>query len=86
MRPYSSEENVGFKEMVSILEPKYEFPLRTYVSETIIPDLYKETHKKVMNDLKLASMISLITDGWTSRATQNYLTMTAPTSLTNPDL
>ena len=77
MRPYSIVESEGFKQMISTLEPKYKLPSRTYFSDNVIPELYKETHATVLNELKAASMVSLTTDGWTSRATESYITITA---------
>ena len=77
MRPYSIVESEGFKQMISTLELKYKLPSRTYFSDNVIPELYKETHATVLNELKAASMVSLTTDGWTSRATESYVTITA---------
>ncbi|KAL0146480.1 hypothetical protein M9458_058111 [Cirrhinus mrigala] len=60
-----------------MLEPKYKILSRPHFSQTILPALYKETRAKVAQSLKQAECISITTDGWTSRATQSYVTITA---------
>jgi hypothetical protein len=35
-------ENKGFKNMMKLLEPRYEIPLRTHFSMKIVPDLYEQ--------------------------------------------
>ena len=77
MRPYSIVDSAGFHNMIKTLEPKYELPSRTHFAQTVIPELYKETVTKVLNDIDSAQHVSLTTDGWTSRATQSYITVTA---------
>ncbi|XP_039593991.1 E3 SUMO-protein ligase ZBED1-like [Polypterus senegalus] len=75
LRPFSVADNEGFKRLVNMLEPKYKIPSRD--SQTILPALYKETRAKVAQSIKQAECISITTDGWTSRATQSYVTITA---------
>ena len=40
IQPYSIVEDVGFKYLVGLLEPRYIMPSRKYFSEKIIPDMY----------------------------------------------
>lgn len=77
MRPFSVVETPGFKNMINILEPKYDVPTRVHFSQKVVPELYEETVSKVKSDLKNAESISLTTDGWTSKATQSYNTVTS---------
>ncbi|KAJ4943140.1 hypothetical protein JOQ06_005645 [Pogonophryne albipinna] len=77
LRPFSVVDNGGFRRLVNTLEPKYAIPSRPYFSRTVLPALYKETKAKVTQSLKEAEGISITTDGWTSRATQSYITVTA---------
>lgn len=77
MRPFLVVENDRFKQMVKTLEPLYSIPGRTYFAEKVLPALYIETKEKVMMLLKELDSISITTDGWTSRATQSYITITA---------
>ena len=76
MRPYSLVENAGFINLVKTLDSRYQIPSRTYFSETLIPDLYNAEKGALMKDISSASSIALTTDGWTSRATESYITVT----------
>lgn len=76
LRPYSVVENSGFKYMFKILEPRYEIPSRPHFSQKVVPALYEQTKTTLLTELSNASALSLTTDGWTSRATESYLTVT----------
>ena len=71
MRPYSVVENKGFKNMIKVLEPRYEIPSRTHFTTKIVPALYEEQKKIIVDELSKASSVALTTDGWTSRATES---------------
>lgn len=77
MRPYSVVENAGFKHLISVLEPRYEVPSRSHLTTNVLPAMYENVKAKVIEDLSNAELIALTTDGWTSRATQSYMTITA---------
>lgn len=75
LRPFSVVSNDGFKDMVRVLDPRYDLPSRTYFSETVIPNMYNDVVQQVKSCLK-GSSVALTTDGWTSRSTQSYVTIT----------
>ena len=77
LRPYSVVENPGFKKLVSVLEPRYNMPSRVHFSKTVVPNLYDEVKSEVQSDLRWASHVALTSNGWTSRATGSYVTITA---------
>lgn len=77
MRPYSVVENRGFKNMMNVLEPRYKLPSRYHFTSQVVPDLYEQERKKIVGELSKASSVALTTDGWTSRATESYVTVTA---------
>ena len=77
LRPFSVVDNPGFRYMVNTLEPRYKIPSRTYFAEKVVPQLYEEVKMGVISQLSSALAIALTTDGWTSRATQSYETITA---------
>ncbi|XP_065103982.2 E3 SUMO-protein ligase ZBED1-like [Paramisgurnus dabryanus] len=79
MRPFSVVENLGFRRLIRTLEPKYAIPSRTHFTRTVVPTLYNECKVNVVQTLKDAETIALTTDGWTSRCTQSYITITAHT-------
>ena len=47
-----------------------------YFSEEAIPKKYKELKSTVVGGISQASRDAVTTDGWTSRATQSYVTIT----------
>ena len=62
--------------MMQVIEPKYQLPARSTLTNSELPKLYAETQRAVTDSLKEAIAVSITTDGWTSRATQGYLTVT----------
>ncbi|XP_077094330.1 E3 SUMO-protein ligase ZBED1-like [Siphateles boraxobius] len=77
MRPYSLVEEPGFKYLLHVLEPRYNMPSRTHMRQTVVPSIYNQTRTLMEHELSAAPSVSLTTDGWTSRATESYLTVTA---------
>ena len=77
LRPYSIVKSPSFIKLVNLLEPGYQMPSRPYISETVIPKLYQEVKQDVLDSVMKAESVALTTDGWTSRATESYLTTTA---------
>ena len=76
LRPYSVVQNSGFKNLIRVLEPKYTIPSRQHFSETVIPELYAKISQEVKQQLN-GNYVALTTDGWTSRATESYVTVTS---------
>ncbi len=77
MRPFSVVENDGFTHLLSVLEPRYQLPSRPHFSQNVLPHLYSEVRAKLVKDLSNAKFIALTTDGWTSRVTLSFMTITA---------
>lgn len=63
MRPYAVVEEPGFKDLVKVLEPRYSGP--------------SHARAEVEHELFTAQAVALTTDGWISRSTESYLTITA---------
>lgn len=76
MRPVSVIEGAGFQGLVRELEPRYKIPCRTTITDRIVK-LYDITRENVRTVLKGQKTLSLTTDGWTSLATDAYVTVTA---------
>jgi hypothetical protein len=70
-------ENRGFKKMISTLEPRYVIPSRKQFTEVMVPQMYGEVKLQVKESLDSAECIALKCDGWTSRATESYITITS---------
>lgn len=79
MRPFSVVEDEGFRKLVHTLEPKYHIPSRTHFSKSVVPAMYESARVKVKEALQKGERVAITTDGWTSRTTQSYLTITAHT-------
>ncbi|XP_060594605.1 E3 SUMO-protein ligase ZBED1-like [Ruditapes philippinarum] len=77
LRPYSMVESPEFKDLISCLDPRYTVPGRKVFSERIIPEMYESAKENVKLNLKNAEQVSLTTDGWTSCATESYMTVTS---------
>ena len=77
LRPYSVVENMGFREMVKTLEPRYKIPSLRFFTDTAVPTLYSETKSRVLGTLAEAGRVALTCDAWTSIATVSYVTITA---------
>ncbi|KAM9350016.1 E3 SUMO-protein ligase ZBED1 [Symphorus nematophorus] len=76
MQPYAVVEGAGFQCMIKALEPRYKIPSRKHFSGTVIPALYEEIRRGIVKELSDTAYVALTTDGWTSRATESFLTVT----------
>lgn len=73
MQPFNILEDRGFRNFVKILNSSYHLPSRKYVSNTLLPALYKEKYNYVENVVKnIQQNVTLTTDCWTSRNTQKF--------------
>ncbi|XP_046332731.2 E3 SUMO-protein ligase ZBED1-like [Haliotis rufescens] len=77
LRPYSVVDSPEFRDLIQCLDPRYKLPSRTTFAERIIPDMYKDAKQRVAEKLSEAEQVALTTDGWTSCATDSYLTITS---------
>lgn len=55
--------------MVNTMEPRYVIPTHKHITELAVPRMYEE--------VKQAERVALTCNGWTSRATESYVTITA---------
>ncbi|KAL6473716.1 hypothetical protein MHYP_G00172770 [Metynnis hypsauchen] len=76
MMPFTTVENVGFRKMMSVIDPRYELPGRRYFSRTAIPELYGEVRERVEEKLKSASYFATTADLWSSRTSEPYMSLT----------
>lgn len=77
MRPFLVVENSGFQHLMKVLETLRNSHSCTHFSKQVVLALYKQAKDKVVNELANIPCVALTTDGWTSRATDSYLTVTA---------
>ena len=65
-QPLSVVENVGFRRLMEHLEPRYMLPNRHFISETAIPNKYKQVSEFILKCLENVAVISFTTDIWSS--------------------
>ena len=75
MRPINLTQGDGFREFVKELNPLYKIPCNTTITDRVVK-LYDVTHNNI-KELVGGQKIALTTDGWTSLATEAYVTVTA---------
>lgn len=75
MRPLSTVEDKGFRNMISTFNPKYSMPSRTYFTH-MMEKKHKDITEKLRTVLKQTECVALTTDIWTSVATEAYLGVT----------
>eukprot|EP00762_Andalucia_godoyi_P004615 ANDGO_05145.mRNA.1 Putative AC transposase len=78
IQPLSVVENKGFKQLLELIEPRFQIPDRQHLSQTLLPQIEKEIHDFVGDSLSQdASGVSLTTDGWSSKNGHHFVAVTA---------
>ena len=78
LQPFSIVEDVGFRQPVAALEPRFFLPSRRYLSEVVIPEVHAKVKHGITELLQSAKYISLTTDIWTStNCHHSFLSLTA---------
>uniref|UniRef100_A0A8C5PW74 BED-type domain-containing protein n=1 Tax=Leptobrachium leishanense TaxID=445787 RepID=A0A8C5PW74_9ANUR len=68
-QPLSVVDNLGFRRLLNLLEPKYEIPSRRYVTDVILPQIHdtvKKHIKTMLQDDIDIKWFSFTTDIWSS--------------------
>ena len=74
--PISTVSNPAFLALVKQLDPKFSVGSRNVYSDVIIPKMYTDIRQKVSQILQPVESMACTTDGWTSMATESYMTLT----------
>ena len=69
MQPFSVVNDEGFVALVHELDPSYTLPSAKALIQTMMPAAYAKAKENLTAKLTDAEMVSLTTDGWTSRTT-----------------
>jgi len=76
-QPFSVVDNIGFNYVASVMEPRYEMRSRKFYADTVLPEVYDDLRKKMLDSMSTAEFISFTTDEWTCEyTTTSYLTVT----------
>ena len=77
-QPFSIVEDLGFRQLLEHLEPRYSLPSRKYFSEKIIPEMYDDTVAVMKQMIDGMNGIGITTDIWTSSTNLNaFISLTA---------
>jgi len=75
-QPFSVVDDLGFKNLSRVLEPRYNLPSRHYFAEVVIPDMYQQVKERVVGFLKQQDFLSCTTELWSSVAQDSMLSLT----------
>ncbi|CAH1959714.1 unnamed protein product [Acanthoscelides obtectus] len=68
--------NKGFKNLVSLLDPRYDLPSTYTLGGKLLNQRYTDIHNKLKEDISGVDYVALTCNGRTARATESYLTIT----------
>ena len=80
-QPFLIVENVGFKRLVSALEPRYSLPSRRFITETILPRIKDGITAEVRKAIEKVRWFSFTTGMWNTEVSNDSLLSSLPTSL-----
>lgn len=72
--PLSTVDDKKFKNFCRSLNPRYGVPCSKTITNVVIPKVYAETKAQLISELEKHEAFGITTDGWTSIATQSYVT------------
>ena len=75
-RPLNLISDRGLQELIHFLEPGYQFPSSMHIAR-LIKLSFTDAMNKLVELLSSAATIALMSDGWTSKGTVSYITVTA---------
>ena len=68
---FRTVETEGFRQMINFMMPQYKIPSRFYFSKKAIPAMYFSLKHEVQSIVDEAEFITMTSDGWTSRYSQD---------------
>ena len=74
--PMYTVEKPGFRHLFNILEPRYTPCSHTYLSQTLIPEMYSKVMSCVSKPVDVVPYVSITTDLWSSQALDSYISLT----------
>jgi hypothetical protein len=77
MLPIRTVEREEFKNLMRVIDPRYQLPGRKHFSQTAIPHLNAECRGMVERDLRAVAYFATTSDLWSSRTSEPYLSLTA---------
>ena len=74
--PISVVDNVNFRKLMAVIDPKFYVPCRQTVAYSMLPQMKKEKQDQLQRLLESASDLALTTDIWTDRRLHAFLAVT----------
>ena len=75
LQPVKIVEDVGFQNLVAVLDGRYQLPSRQTVMRNLMPMKYQECAESLLHVIEDIESCSLTTDFWTSRANESFITV-----------
>uniref|UniRef100_A0A673CIH1 BED-type domain-containing protein n=1 Tax=Sphaeramia orbicularis TaxID=375764 RepID=A0A673CIH1_9TELE len=72
----NTSDNSGFRQMVNTLDKRYVLPSRHHFTRAALPALYEKRRHEVANELLGADFFAIMTDLWSSRTMEPYISLT----------
>ena len=76
MQPIDTVNDTGFRNMISVFEPRYTPPDRKTIATHYLPQKFDTEKKRIMELVASARYFAITTDLWTSRAKHAYTGLT----------
>ncbi|XP_073973000.1 E3 SUMO-protein ligase ZBED1-like [Rhodnius prolixus] len=75
--PFSIVEDQEFRKLIKLLCPSYNVPSRKYISNSLLPMIYKREESKLKSRFNEVNAVCLTTDCWTSVNNESFIAITA---------
>ncbi|XP_073995761.1 E3 SUMO-protein ligase ZBED1-like [Rhodnius prolixus] len=75
--PFSIVEDQEFRKLIKLLCPSYNVPSRKYISNSLLPMIYKREESKLKSKFNEVNAVCLTTDCWTSVNNESFIAITA---------
>lgn len=76
LQPFSVVEDLGFRRLLTHLEPRFVMLSRKALANTVIPHMYETIRASVMEELALVKFLSITTHMRTSISGSDYMAVT----------
>lgn len=76
VQPFKIVDDVGFKNFVHCLDPKYDLPSRTTLRQVLLKNMFMDMKAQSKSILDIVDSCAVTTEGWRSRSNDYYITVT----------
>lgn len=76
MHPPSIVDNVGFRSLIQLLDPRYILPSKQHLKKNLLPVVYSKRVDELKQELAQVARMALSCELWASASEERYLTIT----------